>query len=228
MPPRKDYKPGDSINGLTFLKEVEPHIQPSGKPLRKAEMLCTCGDTFITSLQSVRSGTSTKCKVCRYASVKEKNTKHGESRTKLYDLWKDMNHRVNSKSKATSYLDKGIYVCQEWVNSFTEFRDWALINGYKKGLTIDRRDNNLHYSPDNCRWVTQTVQTRNTRVLYNHNTSGYRGVSWAKDYKKWEAYVSLNHKKISLGYYDNLIDAAKVYDQYILDNNLEHTPNGVL
>jgi hypothetical protein len=61
------------------------------------------------------------------------------------------------------YHEKGIRVCEEW-DSYEAFRDWSLANGYAAGLTIDRRDNDKGYSPDNCRWVTQADNLRNRSI----------------------------------------------------------------
>mgnify|MGYP000323778555 CR=1 FL=1 len=62
-----------------------------------------------------------------------------------------------------NYGGKGIMVCEEWCRKggFPNFKKWAIKNGWVKGLTLDRIDNNKGYSPDNCRWVTRLQQRYN-------------------------------------------------------------------
>jgi hypothetical protein len=153
--------------------------------------------------------------------------KHGDSHSRLYTIWKSMKNRCKRKAHPT-HGSRGITVCKEWEKSYKEFKKWSIENGYKDTLSIDRKDNDGNYTPDNCRWTNQTVQSRNTRILYSHNKSGYRGVSWNKQYQKWEVSISVNTKTIKIGYYDDPLTAAKAFDTYILDNNLEHTLNNVL
>lgn len=59
------------------------------------------------------------------------------------------------------YFDKGIKVYEDWKNNFESFRIWALENGWKKGLTLDRINPMGNYEPNNCRWATHTQQARN-------------------------------------------------------------------
>ncbi len=87
-----------------------------------------------------------------------KYEKHGQSYTKLYGVWHGVIQRcTNPNSKAAkNYCLKGIRVCDEW-EVFPNFYEWAMSNGYREGLTLDRKDSNGNYSPDNCRWVDRFV-----------------------------------------------------------------------
>jgi hypothetical protein len=84
-----------------------------------------------------------------------------------------MKARCYRKSTApyARYGGRGITVCDEWRNSFTSFRDWALSNGYAEGLSLDRIDYNGNYEPSNCRWVTikeqENNRCNNNRIEYN-------------------------------------------------------------
>jgi len=92
----------------------------------------------------------------------KKSKWNGESYTRLHGVWNRMKTRVKPEfHKAYRYYDRGITVCDEWISDYFAFRDWALENGYSDDLTLDRIDNSKGYSPDNCRFVTYTVNNQN-------------------------------------------------------------------
>jgi len=153
--------------------------------------------------------------------------RHGFSYHKLYSVYKNMTQRTSNilHKSFNDYGGRGITVCDEWKSNKKSFFEWAISSGYKEGLTLDRRDNDKGYSPDNCRWVTQTIQTRNTRVIHKHNTSGYRGVGWHKARGMWRAYIKIKGVSKHIGHYKTAIEASEAYNNFIVTNNLEHTIN---
>lgn len=86
-----------------------------------------------------------------------------------------MKRRCNGKCTNHQYYgDKGISYCIEW-EDFDVFAEWAIKNGYQSGLEIDRIDGDKDYTPDNCRWVTHKMNSRNRKARCNNNT-GIAGV----------------------------------------------------
>jgi len=101
---------------------------------------------------------------------------HGLHKHPLYKVYDAMKQRCFNKNNKQykDYGGRGITVCPEWINGFQNFFDWAMRNGYKKGLHLDREKNDLDYSPQNCRFVTQAENNRNQNktihVIYNGET----------------------------------------------------------
>ena len=102
---------------------------------------------------------------------------HGLSKEKLYGIWYNILFRCyNPKCNMYKhYGGRGIGVCQEWAENFTAFYEWALTNGYKPELSIDRIDVNKGYSPENCRWITMEEQHLNCQ---NTIWIDYRGMKF--------------------------------------------------
>lgn len=100
--------------------------------------------------------------------------KHKETGTRLYRIWANIKQRCNNPGcpDYKYYGAKGVKMCKEWELSYETFRDWALANGYREDLTIDRINNSKGYYPDNCRWIPAS---ENTRI-----SSSSRSRPWAK------------------------------------------------
>jgi len=169
-----------------------------------------------------------KAKICKRCNNIKAATIHGESTNSLYILWKNMKQRCLNKKhpQALDYSKRGITVCTEWSENYLVFKQWALANGYSSNLTLDRKNNDKGYYPTNCRFVTRTVQSRNKRKIMQTNTSGYRGVGKITNSNKYYARITVANNKIHLGTFDLKKEAAKAYDQYVIQHNLEHTING--
>ena len=136
---------------------------------------CDCGKETVVSSYNLRSGRISSCGCLRneislMRLQSKRPLKHGLRKSRLYGVWFSMNNRCdNPKCKAyKDYGGRGIKVCDEWKKSVNNFYCWAMNNGYKEGLTIDRINNDGNYEPDNCRWSTpkeQNVNKRNTIKL---------------------------------------------------------------
>lgn len=98
--------------------------------------------------------------------------KHGMHGTRIYFTWQNMKARCHNPENHHFkwYGARGIRVCEEWRNSFEAFYDWAMANGYRDDLTIDRIDNDGNYEPSNCRFVTIADQNRNTSRTITNKT----------------------------------------------------------
>ena len=110
---------------------------------------------------------------------------HNGKKTSLYRVWCAMRERCTNPNNKSyhRYGGRGITVCEEW-NDFSLFRKWAIENGYKAKLTIDRINNEKGYMPGNCRWVDHKTQNRN--YSRNHLIT-YMGktqciTDWAEEY----------------------------------------------
>lgn len=123
---------------------------------------CECGNTAIVRGRALKNGNTKSCGCLIYES---KNVKHGMKRTRLYNIWSGIKSRCYAKTNPAynRYGGRGISMCEEWRGDFMAFYNWAMANGYAKGLSIDRIDVNGNYEPCNCRWATAKEQSDNKR-----------------------------------------------------------------
>ena len=148
MPKNFDYLIGKRFGKLTVVEIIKSHKSPS-----KARCVCDCGGERTTIIYLLTRGDVKSCG-CLFR-------KHGEHGTRLYWIWRDIIKRCyNPNCKCYKwYGGKGITVCDKWRNEYISFRDWALLNGYADGLTIDRINPDDNYHPLNCQWITQSENT---------------------------------------------------------------------
>lgn len=154
---------------------------------------CDCGNETVVAGGALKSGHTQSCGCSCLEHAKHLNRKHGKSSSRLYHLYYGILQRCNNpKAPAFNhYGGRGIEVCKEW-DTWEAFQKWALANGYKDGLTIDRIDVNGNYEPSNCRWVTQAEQMRNTRKTVYLEYQGER-----KSISEWCEKYGLNHGAVS-------------------------------
>ena len=105
------------------------------------------------------------CGCLHYINIDHNNIKHGETNTKLYQVWRDMKNRCNNpkNKRYKDYGGRGITICPEWTESYIVFRDWVLNNGYAERLQINRINNNGNYEPSNCNFITAKENMQNRR-----------------------------------------------------------------
>lgn len=162
-----EYSKGQIIgnSGLKYISDAKK----VGKH-RMANFLCHCGNEFKARIDSVKSGQQQGCGCVQIKRAREANQTHGDYEAPLYKAYNAMKARCNNENNPNyfRYGGRGIKVCDEWA-SYEPFKKWAISNGHKKGLTLDRKDNNDGYSPENCRWVThrENMRNRSNSIIWN-------------------------------------------------------------
>lgn|SRR4030065_1790879 len=136
------------------------------------------------------SGKKYKSCGCLQYSNNKGNTKHGKTKSRLFRIWNGMKFRcLNSNSKDyKNYGARGISICSEWINNFDNFYKWGSMNDYKDDLSIDRINNNEDYTPSNCRFVTNAVNSQNRRTskLNPKKVDEIRQKYFTMKYAQWQ------------------------------------------
>jgi len=124
------------------------------------DCLCDCGEHTLVPSSRLREKKTRSCGCL--AKENKSNLTHGMSGTPTHRIWKSMllRTRSNYPTSFKNYKGRGIDVCDRWLKFENFYKD---MGPRPKGKEIDRRDNNKGYYPDNCRWVSRTINSRNKR-----------------------------------------------------------------
>lgn len=150
---------GKKFGSLTAIKLIEKE-----KDGFLWEFKCDCGAKVVMYDGMIKCGV---VKDCGCGESNPKNIEISEweinARKKLYKKYLSMKERCcNKRSEIYKrYGGRGIKICKEWLDSFDDFYNWAIGNGWVDGKSIDRINNKKGYSPSNCRWATKQEQERN-------------------------------------------------------------------
>ena len=124
---------------------------------------CDCGRIHTMDARDLKKAQSCGC--LKRQLISDRLKTHGMSKHPAYAVWRSMIQRCTEPTHQAwkNYGGRGITVCERWLRSFENF--WSdMGDAYAPGLDLDRRNNDAGYSPENCRWVSRKVNTRNRRV----------------------------------------------------------------
>ena len=169
-------KTNDVIGDWTILVPVYDTIKSNPRSLCK----CSCGKTRPVLQYSLLSGRSLSCG----HNNRFNNSTHRKTHSRLHEIWLNIRKRCRSKNNTNykNYGGRGISVCLEW-DDFVAFEMWATKSGYEHGLTIERIDVNGNYCPENCTWIPNNCQAKNTRRNIRLFYNGEEKIlsEWAKE-----------------------------------------------
>lgn len=151
--------------------------------LRKAEYgreqwvcKCKCGNVVTLPRCKILINKSCGClEKLNRQSIGQRTAKHNKTNTRLFSIWSGIKSRCNNPNTEhyDRYGGRGISICEEWENNFTSFYDWSVNNGYADHLSIDRKDVNGNYEPNNCKWSTNKEQAQNKENTLYVNCGSY-------------------------------------------------------
>ena len=158
---------GQQFHYLTVLSRAENTAQGKTQWLCR----CTCGKEVVVPSKNLRKKRypTKSCGCMMRTLISKANRKHGMAHHPAWGVWHSMKQRCTDPNHPAyrNYGGRGLTVCNRWLESFEAFWD-DMGPTWKKGLDLDRIDNNLGYSPENCRWTSRRencLNRRNTRFI---------------------------------------------------------------
>lgn len=181
-------RPGDKYGRLTVIAEAGR----SKHNRRRIRCACDCGKEVVVMAGSLKTGNTKSCGCYWLEVVKKKNSTHQMTGTGLYNSWRAMKERCLNPNSSSypNYGGRGITICNDWLK-FKVFRRWATAAGYRKGLSIERVNNDGPYCPENCTWGTRMQQSNNRR---NNHTVEFNGET--KSIAEWSRQLNINYRTL--------------------------------
>lgn len=156
----------------------------TAKNRRRWLCACDCGKQHSVRTASLVNGSVQSCGCWKNEKSGERFTRY-EGRLSitdhyLYRVWIGIRYRCERQKHPSykHYGGRGITVCERWRESFEAFFEWARSSGYERGLSIERKDNDGPYAPENCTWIPRGRQVRNTRRTVWLEIDGVRKPLW--------------------------------------------------
>lgn len=192
-------------------------LEKAGKQGTSQLWLCRCDCGNLVKVRAnglVRMGRDS-CGCETRKKISQARFLHGETNSALYSVWRGMKKRclVQTSIGYKNYGGRGIRICDEWKDDYLAFRNWALNNGYKQGLTIDRINNNGNYEPSNCRFTDYKKQANNRRSnrLLSVNGETKTIQEWA-DIMGVQRSLIANRKRMGWSDYDAVMRKTRKYN----------------
>jgi hypothetical protein len=180
---------GNTYNEWTVLAECKT---VNNRRYVLAQCSCELATTRKVTLVSLKNGRSKSCGCFRNGLLKT----HGLSKHHLYKIWCYMIQRCTNKNniRYCDYGARGILVCDEWKRFENFFND--MNESWVAGLTLDRKNNDLGYSKENCKWSSMSEQNRNRRSNVNITFNGKTQclTDWCKE-------LGLKYKNVNMKIY---------------------------
>lgn len=201
---------GRKINRLTIV-EILPLSSPGA--MKMARCKCECGKEIITSIIDVVREKSQSCGCLSKERNAELNYKHGLTHHPFMRVFYCVKSRCYNENDPSyhNYGGRGIRMCEEWKDDVQKFYEWAILNGWRQGLDINRIDNNGNYEPTNCNCITRKENSRNRRV---NRYITYKGMT--KCLSEWSECLSISRSCLNwrLDHGWNIEDAFTTPSQF--------------
>lgn len=184
------YKSGAQIGNVVYLHDVNGLINR-----RHAMFKCSCGNKFIAQIYKVKIFETQSCGCLHRKMTSLANSRHNLKGHKLYGVWSAMKARCYNPS-TTQYADyggRGVIVCDKWRNDFMSFFRWAMLNGWREGLQLDKDINGdgMIYSPETCQFVTAKVNSNKRRSSKYIEYNGEK-----RTISEWATFFKISQKNL--------------------------------